>query len=89
TWPGMRYALAALLLNRPLLLMLGIALMNSFAGTFFSKNLLYYFKYVRNDADFGGTALALMAVVAALAAPLWAQVARRCSKRFALLLGTA
>lgn len=89
TWPGMRYALTALLLNRPLLLMLGVALMNSFAGTFFSKNLLYYFKYVRNDADFGGTALALMAVVAALVAPVWAQVARRYSKRFALLLGTA
>ncbi len=88
-WPGMRYALTALLLNRPLLLMLGVALMNSFAGTFFSKNLLYYFKYVRNDADFGGTALALMAVVAALVAPVWAQVARRYSKRFALLLGTA
>lgn len=88
TWPGMRQALFALLLNRPLLLVLGIALMNSFAATFFSKNLLYYFKYVRNDPDFGGTALALMAVVAALAAPLWAQVARRRSKRVALLLGT-
>ncbi|MFZ6045428.1 MFS transporter [Pseudomonas sp. CR3202] len=87
-WPGARHALAALLLNRPLLLLLGIALMYSFASTFFSKNLLYYFKYVRNDPDFGGTALALMAVVAALAAPFWASVARRRSKRSALLAGT-
>lgn len=79
---------ASLLSNRPLLIVLGITLMNSLASTFFSKNLLYYFKYVRNDPDFGGTALALMAAVAAVAAPLWAHVARSRSKRFALLIGT-
>lgn len=86
--PDAKRLLGALLSNRALLIVLGITLMNSLASTFFSKNLLYYFKYVRNDADFGGTALALMACVAALAAPLWAYVARSRSKRFALLAGT-
>ncbi|MCY1274809.1 Isoprimeverose transporter [compost metagenome] len=86
--PGAGHLLASLLSNRPLLIVLGITLMNSLASTFFSKNLLYYFKYVRNDPDFGGTALAMMAAVAALAAPLWAHVARSRSKRFALLAGT-
>ncbi|MFJ7142763.1 MFS transporter [Pseudomonas protegens] len=86
--PSARRLLGSLLDNRPLLIVLGITLMNSLSSTFFSKNLLYYFKYVRNDPDFGGTALALMAAVAALSAPIWAQVARLFSKRFALLVGT-
>ena len=88
TRPSATRLIGSLLSNRPLLIVLGITLMNSLASTFFSKNLLYYFKYVRNDADFGGTALALMACVAALAAPFWAYVARTRSKRFALLAGT-
>ncbi|OLF53547.1 MFS transporter [Pseudomonas chlororaphis] len=87
--PGLGALLASLASNRPLLLVLGITLMNSCASTFFSKNLLYYFKYVRNDPDFGGTALALMAALAALSAPAWAHVARTRGKRPALLAGTA
>jgi GPH family glycoside/pentoside/hexuronide:cation symporter len=86
--PGFEQRIKSLGANRPLLLVLGIALMNSYASTFFSKNLLYYFKYVRNDGDFGGTALALMAVVAACCAPFWAYMARLHSKRSALLAGT-
>lgn len=74
-------------LNRPLLIVLGIVLISSFASTFFSKNVLYFFKYVRHDEGFGGTALAIMAAAAALAAPIWARVARSVGKRNALITG--
>lgn len=80
---------ATMMQNRPLLLVLGIILIISFTSTFFSKNVLYFFKYVRGDEDFGGVALAIVAGIAAIAAPLWARLARRTSKRTALLVGLA
>lgn len=86
-WPGLSETFRAMAGNRALLIVLGVVFFSSFAYTFFSKNMLYYFKYIRENAELGGAALAGMAAVAALAAPVWAQVARRRSKRFALLVG--
>lgn len=41
------------------------------AITVLGKSVLYYFKYMLNDADAGQLALALMGLVSALAIPLW------------------
>lgn len=84
---GIGESISTMTQNRPLLLVLGIILIISFTSTFFSKNVLYFFKYVRGDEDFGGVALAILAGVAAIAAPLWAALARRTSKRTALIAG--
>ena len=85
----LRRSFATMIENRPLLLVLGIILILSFTSTFFSKNILYFFKYARGDEEFGGTALAILAAIAAISAPAWAVLARRTSKRTALLVGLA
>lgn len=85
--PGISSTFKTMVTNRALMVVLGVVLVSSFANTFFSKNILYYFKYVRHDAEFGGTTLAIMAGVAAIFAPIWAWASRRWGKRNALLCG--
>ncbi len=71
----------SLLANRALLLVLGAVVLSAFSGTMFSKNLLYYFKYVVGDAKLGGAALAVGALTAAICVPAFAVIVRLVGKR--------
>ena len=77
-----------LLSNRALLLVLGAVVVGSFSGTMFSKNLLYYFKYVLGKPELGGLALGLGALVAAICVPLWTPMLRLIGKRNVWLVGS-
>lgn len=77
----------ALLANRALLLVLGAVLVSSFATTMFSKNLLYYFKYVVGQPELGSAALALSALMAVIFVPVWTVVLRFIGKRNTWLVG--
>lgn len=73
--------------NRALQLLLAAIVISSFSSTMFSKNLLYYFKYVVGDAKLGSIALAVMALTIVLTTPLWAVALRVIGKRNAWLVG--
>jgi GPH family glycoside/pentoside/hexuronide:cation symporter len=73
--------------NRALLIVLGAVLIGSFSGTFFGKNILYYFKYVVGRPELGGAALAVMALTAAACVPVWTWVLRLLGKRVTWLVG--
>lgn len=79
--------LRALLRNRALLLLVTALMLNAGCGTFFGKNLLYYFKYVAGRADLGGYALGFSALVVTLSVPLFAWLGRRYGKREVWLIG--
>lgn len=51
------------------------------AVTVLNKSVLYYFKYLLNDADAGQLALAAIGVVSGIAIPLWMLVGRRVGLR--------
>lgn len=81
-------ALRSLGSNRALFVVLGAVVISSFCSTLFGKNLIYYFKYVIGKAEMGGSAMAFIALLAALFVPVWAVVARRVGKRNAWLAGS-
>lgn len=83
----LRVRLRALASNRALLLLVGGLMINVAAGTFFGKNLLYYFKYLIGRADLGGYALGFSALVVTLSVPLFGWIGRRWGKREAWLIG--
>ena len=74
--------------NRPLHLVLGVIVISSISSTFFSKNIIYYFKYIYGDTDAATLALTLGAAVTALAVPFWIWIVRVKGKRFAWAAGT-
>lgn len=74
--------------NRPLHLVLGVIVISSISSTFFSKNIIYYFKYVYGDIDAATLALTLGAAMTAAAIPLWMWVVRWKGKRFTWAVGT-
>lgn len=74
--------------NRALHLLLGAIVISSFATTMFSKNLLYYFKYVIGDAKMGSLALGAVALTIVVTTPLWALALRVIGKRNVWLVGT-
>lgn len=74
--------------NKPLHLVLGVIVISSMASTFFSKNIIYYFKYVHQDTDAATFVLTLGAATTAIAVPFWTWVARVKGKRFAWVAGT-
>jgi GPH family glycoside/pentoside/hexuronide:cation symporter len=82
-----RDVVRSLLANRALLLVLGAVVLSAFSGTMFSKNLLYYFKYVVGDAKLGSAALAVGALTAAICVPAFAVIVRLVGKRAAWLIG--
>lgn len=90
--PTPRYALIerlrALAANRALLLLAGSIMIGGACGTFFGKNLLYYFKYYIGRPELGGLALGYAALVAGLAVPLFGWLGRRWGKREAWLSGS-
>ncbi|MGH1560812.1 MFS transporter [Caulobacter segnis] len=79
--------LRSLAANRALMLVLGAVVLSAFSGTMFSKNLLYYFKYVVGDAKLGSAALAIGALTAAICVPAFAVVVRLAGKRATWLIG--
>ena len=74
--------------NRPLLLALGVVVISSFSATFFSKNIIYYFKYIYGDSASATTALTLGAAVTGLSVPFWTWVIRRHGKQYTWASGT-
>jgi len=83
----LRDVVRSLAANRALHLVLGAVVLSAFSGTMFSKNLLYYFKYVVGDAKLGSTALAIGALTAAICVPAFAVVVRLVGKRATWLIG--
>jgi GPH family glycoside/pentoside/hexuronide:cation symporter len=73
--------------NRALHLLLAAIVISSFSTTMFSKNLLYYFKYIVGDAGLGSMALGVMALTIVLTTPLWAVALRLIGKRNSWLFG--
>lgn len=80
-------AMRSLASNRALHLLLGAIVISSFSTTMFSKNLLYYFKYVVGDASLGSAGLGIMALTIVLTTPLWAVALRLIGKRNTWLVG--
>lgn len=76
--------------NTPLAQIFAVLIIASITLSMFSKNILYYFKYVL-DAPPGAETPALIAVPVAmlLLVPIWVMLANRTSKRFAWLTGSA
>lgn len=77
-----RQAFAGLLRNKPFLVMAGATVLATLGGVLASKTLVYYFKYVLGDGTAVGTAFAASSITILLAAPLWAFITTRTSKRF-------
>lgn len=84
---SLRIELRALFANRALLLLVGALMINAAGGTFFGKNLLYYFKYLLGRADLGGYALGFSAMIVALTVPVFGWISRYLGKREAWLIG--
>lgn len=80
---------SSIVANRPLHLVLGVIVISSISGTFFSKNIIYYFKYIYGDTDAATLVLTLGAAVTAAAVPFWIWIVRMKGKRFAWAAGTA
>ena len=75
--PGsLRAALVSLARNRAFVALNAATMAMIVAVTMLNKSVLYYFKYVLNDADAGQLALASMGLVSAIAIPLWMLVGR-------------
>ncbi|MCY0854095.1 MFS transporter [Cupriavidus sp. D39] len=85
--PSVRDALAVVLRNRAFLLVCGMGVALSAAGTFLSKTLPYVLKYALHREDLIGLALGVVALQVFIAIPFWAWVMRRTSKRLVALTG--
>jgi glycoside/pentoside/hexuronide:cation symporter, GPH family len=75
-------SLAGLLKNKPFLVIAGATMLATVGAALASKTLVYYFKYVLGDETAVGTAFAVNSVVILVAAPFWAYVTFKTSKRF-------
>jgi GPH family glycoside/pentoside/hexuronide:cation symporter len=79
--------LASIAPNYPLWLVIGAVIATAFSTTLFGKNVIYYFKYVVGDARLGSLGLGVGSLAGAVAAPMWAALARARGKRVAWLCG--
>lgn len=82
-----RDAMAVVLRNRAFLLICGMTIALSAAGTFLSKTLPYVLKYALHREDLIGPAMGVVALQVFIAIPFWAWVMRRTSKRLVALCG--
>jgi glycoside/pentoside/hexuronide:cation symporter, GPH family len=64
------------------LVIAGATILATLGGVVASKTLVYYFKYVLEDETAVGAAFATNSIIILLAAPFWAYVTARTSKRF-------
>ena len=75
--PGsVRAVLVSLLKNRAFVTLSAAMMAMIVAITVINKSVLYYFKYLLNDAEAGQLALASMGVVSGIAIPLWMVLGR-------------
>jgi GPH family glycoside/pentoside/hexuronide:cation symporter len=75
--PGsVRAVLVSLLRNRAFVTLSASMMAMIVAITVINKSVLYYFKYLLNDAEAGQLALASMGVVSGIAIPLWMMLGR-------------
>jgi GPH family glycoside/pentoside/hexuronide:cation symporter len=75
--PGsVRAVLVSLLRNRAFVTLSASMMAMIVAITVINKSVLYYFKYLLNDAEAGQLALASMGVVSGVAIPLWMMLGR-------------
>lgn len=79
---------AMLRANPALLRVLAAIVVTSIALTMISKSTLYYFKYYLHAPDYARWALAIGAINLVVAAPIWAWIANRTSKRTAWLIAS-
>jgi GPH family glycoside/pentoside/hexuronide:cation symporter len=75
--------------NLPLVQVFTIIIAVGVAVTMFSKNILYYFKYVLERPDAATLALVMPALVMLIMVPIWVLVAKALSKRTAWMIGSA
>lgn len=75
--------------NGPLIRVFIVIVAVGVAVAMFSKNLIYYFKYVLEAPENVAAALITPALTMLLTVPAWVLLARRTSKRFAWMLGSA
>jgi glycoside/pentoside/hexuronide:cation symporter, GPH family len=75
--------------NTPLVQVFAIIIMMGIALTMFSKNLLYYFKYVLEKPEAATLALVMPALVMLFMVPVWVFIAKKTSKRLAWMIGSA
>jgi glycoside/pentoside/hexuronide:cation symporter, GPH family len=75
--------------NKPLVQIFLVIIAVSVALTMFSKNVLYYFKYVLQAPEQASIALIAPAVMMILTVPFWVWVANKTSKRTAWMIGSA
>lgn len=80
---------AQIVANGPLMRLFAVIVAVSIAGTMFSKNVLYYFKYVLEAPDMATFALILPPIAMIVAVPFWVMLASKTSKRTAWLVGSA
>ena len=71
-----------LLKNKPFMVVAAATVLATLGSVLASKTLVYYFKYVIGDDTAVGTAFAINSLVILMAAPFWALVTARMSKRF-------
>ncbi len=75
--------------NGPLVRVFLVIIAISVALTMFSKNLLYYFKYVLQAPEQATLALVTPALMMILTVPVWVWIANKTSKRTAWMIGSA
>ena len=80
--------LGLLRINVPLRRLFLALMAFAFASTFFSKNVLYYFKYALGDSKSGDLALPVLALALILACPFWVKLAQHTSKRAVWLIAS-
>lgn len=79
---SMKHSIKALLKNKPFLIVVGATFFATIGGVLVSKTLVYYFKYTLGDDTAVGLAFAANTLVILIAAPVWAYVTAKTSKRF-------
>lgn len=75
-------AFASLVSNKPFLVVMGATVFATLGGVLVSKLLVYYFKYTLGDETAVGLVFAVNSLVILFAAPFWAFVTSKTSKRF-------
>ncbi|MEE2565051.1 glycoside-pentoside-hexuronide (GPH):cation symporter [Hyphobacterium sp. Y6023] len=81
-WQGLRG-------NGPLQRLAGVMALGTIGYAFFTSSALYFVNHVVGEPGLAAAFLAIPAFMTLLAAPLWVLVARRSSKRVALMSGLA
>jgi glycoside/pentoside/hexuronide:cation symporter, GPH family len=74
--------------NKPFLTLLSLMVLSTFSNSVFAAMAIYHFKYNVGQEELAATALMVIAVAAAFAAPLWALLQKRAGVRTMWIIGT-